>query len=321
MSEWIDDLARDLNLTSSESRRVAAWTRRGVVSRLLGAFAAVSSVVVANALPVNAGKGGDGGGGGGNKCKNNNDCNGDKRCRDGKCEPKNCKNNNDCGPNKRCRDGDCEPIPNDGGGGNGGGSNAKLSAERLRNADANQIEQRAQNDADFNQIREYFAHEDGRDWNQVGGDAFRLNNNGKRMRDAFWITLRNPKGDQWVHVMYGREDSGAENAVGLLWRGDGKKGKFTNVFYVQNGHIRNDEGRVDGAEPRGGDISWPNDLDQAVCPVVTKGSCLVGTGVTAGFCMLPVAGIPACVGASGVVATCWEISDTAEEACRTIDGS
>jgi hypothetical protein len=288
MSEWVDDLARDLSRGESGHRGAARRTRRGVLARLLGAAIAASPLVLADAMPSAAGK--------------------------------KCKKNNDCGSNKRCRHGECEPK-GDGDGGGGGGGRSELSAERLRNSDANQIEERAKNNDDFNQIREYFAHEDGRDWNQIGGDAFRISKNGNRVRDAFWITSRNPKGDQWVHVMFGREDNGKESAVGLLWRGDGNKGRYSNVFYVQNGHIRNDDGRVDGADARAQSIPWPDNLDQLVCPVLAKGPCYVGTAVTAAACMVPGAGIPECVGGGMVVTFCFDISDTSEAECKKVDGS
>lgn len=112
LKNWIDTLAVELGREAKSAGRAAHRSRRRILTNILGAIVTASPLVVAGALPVAAAK-----------CKNNKDCGGNKKCRNGKCEADRCNNNNDCGPNKRCRDGDCEPIPNDGGGGGGNGGN------------------------------------------------------------------------------------------------------------------------------------------------------------------------------------------------------
>lgn len=198
-------------------------------------------------------------------------------------------------------------------------SGKRLTAEKLKNKDANQIERRAENDRDFNLLKEYFSHDDGRGWRQHGRDAYRIRKGGERVRDAFWITMRNPDGDQWVHVMYAREGNGKDNSAGLLWRGDGKKGKFTNRFYVQNGNIRNDNGRVEGADVSAQAV--PDDLDQIFCPIATKGPCVVGTAAIAAACFVPLVGLVECTTGSVAAAACYEVSGSANEACKKLDGS
>jgi hypothetical protein len=44
--------------------------------------------------------------GGCRECRKNGDCDGNERCKDGKCKPE-CRNNGDCGNNERCKDGKC----------------------------------------------------------------------------------------------------------------------------------------------------------------------------------------------------------------------
>lgn len=194
-----------------------------------------------------------------------------------------------------------------------------LAAEKLRNKDANQIEQRAENDRSFNRLNDYFAHEDGRDWRQHGREAYRILKNGRRVRDAFWITLKNPGEDQWVHVMYAREDGGKENTSGLLWRGDGRKGQYSNRFYVQNGNVRNDNGQVEGASLSA--QSAPDDLDQIICPFATYGPCGVATAVIAAACFIPLVGVVGCTTGSVVAAGCLVIAGDSNEECKKLDGS
>jgi len=190
-------------------------------------------------------------------------------------------------------------------------------SEKLKNSDFNDLERRAKNDRAFEIIREYFGNEhEGRGWRSQGREGYRYFKNGDRVRDVYWITFKNQGEDEWAHVMFGKESGGKENVTGLLWRG--KNRRFTDRFFVQNGNLRREEGgRVDGRN-----VSAAQDETNVGCALGTNAPCVVGTGIMAGACMIPLVGIPACVGGSMVVGACYvAASVVATPACSDlVDG-
>lgn len=153
--------------------------------------------------------------------------------------------------------------------------------EKLKTADFNNMQSRAENNRHFQIIRDYFAHEDGRDWRGAGRDAYRYYRSGQRERDGYWVTFKNPGETEWVHVAFTKTAKGDEKAEGLLWRGRNRN--FTDRFFVQNGNLRRDNvGRVEGADAAAVAPSefFGCDFDEAACEVLGAEVCGVATAVS-----------------------------------------
>lgn len=185
-------------------------------------------------------------------------------------------------------------------------------ADRLGNADFNALERRAEGDREFQIIRDYFAQEHGRDWRGQGRAGYRILKNGKRVRDAFWVTYMSPGEDEWAHVMLTKEAGGKESINGWLWRG--KPTKFTDRFYVQNGNLRRENsGRVEGA----GDVGAA-DTQGAICLAGSFGPCILGTGAVAAACAIPLIGWGTCGIGASVAAGCFVTGTYANDSCNEL---
>lgn len=187
------------------------------------------------------------------------------------------------------------------------------NADKLGNADFNAMERRAEGDREFQIMRQYFAQEHGRDWRGQGRAAYRILKNGKRVRDAFWVTYKSPGEHEWAHVMLTKEAGGGKEAVnGWLWRG--RPTKFTDRFYVQNGNLRRENGgRVEGAD----EVSAA-DTQGAICLIGSYGPCVVGTGAVAAACAIPLVGWATCAVGAGVASGCFVAGTYANESCNEI---
>lgn len=160
-----------------------------------------------------------------------------------------------------------------------GGNREDFRLEKLKNANFKDLQDRAEKNRHFQIIRNYFAQEDGRDWRSAGRDAYRLIDNGRRERDGFWVSFKNPGETEWVHVMFTRTANGAEKSEGWLFRG--KEGKFTDRFFVQNGNLRRDNGgQVEGARTAvtaAAEIGCYCTCDEILCEALSGTVCGVAT--------------------------------------------
>lgn len=170
------------------------------------------------------------------------------------------------------------------------------ATEKLAGDQFDRMERLAQDNRHFQIIRDYFAHEDGRDWPGRGRDAFRVRKNGVRVRDVFAQHFRNPDNTQWVSVIFGQEDDGQESSSGYLWRGE--KRRFTDRYFVQNGNLRreNEDEIVRIAQIGGCEV------DEGVCAAGTSLGCGAAGVAAVGVCGVSLGLL--CVGTAGVATGC-----------------
>jgi hypothetical protein len=117
----------------------------------------------------------------------------------------------------------------------------------------------------------------------------------------------------WAYVVYGEEDGGKSWSRGYVWRGE----RFTNQYYVQNGNIRDDGGRVGASVPTAA-APWDDidvcDVDNALCWGVVLDGCTVGGMVIALTCG-PSVGVT-CATGGALVTECGLQGGDAMAGCR-----
>ena len=163
-----------------------------------------------------------------------------------------------------------------------GGIGGRWELDKLAGNQFDTMEQRAQGDNKWLIIRNYFKNDRG--WNVDRREAFEITLNGALVRRVYVVTFKNPGFSEWAHVMYARESGGREWRFGHLW----PNGKYVDRFYVQNGNLRREDGRVgtSSVEDQGFEPSHPNvcTLERALCGTTVILGCAVGGAYVAAFC-------------------------------------
>lgn len=177
------------------------------------------------------------------------------------------------------------------------GGGRKWEANEVTGKAFDRLRNRAMDDRNFTIIRDFFAKD--ADWEAKGRAAFRVTHRGNNVRKTYSQNFKRKGESKYVNVLFGVEDNGKDWSRGYVWRG----GDVTNEYYVQNGNLRNDGGRVTTnvtanvtAEALPFDID-ECDIDHVLCSFLVGESCIVAGASVLSLCETPLA--PVCLGVAG----------------------
>jgi hypothetical protein len=173
------------------------------------------------------------------------------------------------------------------------------------------LKDQAEDTRDFRLLRDYFAND--KDWDAKGREATEISFRNRRVRRGYAQVFKRPGEAKWVHVIYAEDDGGRTWSRGYIWR----NGKITDTFYVKNGNIRNDDGRVD-ADDVIAEAPWDNitecDVDTVLCGGVVIGGCAYGTLAVVLTCG-PTIGLT-CGAGTLLTVECGIVGNDAVRGCR-----
>lgn len=173
------------------------------------------------------------------------------------------------------------------------------SVDELDNRSFDRMRERATGDRNFNIIRDHFASD--RDWEGQGRIALKISRRGDILRKLYGQQFKRKGEPRYVNVTFGQEAGGKDWTRGYVWRGN----NVTNEYFVQNGNLRDDGGRVPDGGAQVTSEGFPIDectIDAVLCRGVVFLGCGTAGLAAAGMCG-PTGG-SSCIALSGVIAGC-----------------